>query len=343
MAELPEKHWLIDDAPGERFAALREGKWITELHLWRPPNLLAGQVVDVRILQQHLARGQGETDDGQRVLIRSDTPLIEGSTRRVHIRRAAYCEPENEKLALGQVVESDVPCRSAETVWEDRTFGRKDIPIGQWDGMNQIVDMIGGPISTRRSLKLPHPLSGELMMERTAAGLVFDVDGKGDAVSINLAAAKEIARLLRLFQVGGSTLVDFITMESKAERKRVADAFANACLMDNRFFEMTAMNGFGLIQLIRPRTGPSIIDQVHGTKRDDMSALSAAFMLMRRAIRHKGIGPRQIRAIPSVAARLLSPHFQPLLEEAAQKAGAPITIVADAGITGYGHVHVAQR
>mgnify|MGYP000632597020 CR=1 FL=1 len=77
------------------------------------------------------------------------------------------------------------------------------------------------------------------------------------ATAVNIAAAKEIARLLRLYQVGGMVMIDFIAVESKDHRQAIAAAFDEAAAADSRSFERSAVNGFGLMQVVRARPRPS--------------------------------------------------------------------------------------
>lgn len=177
-----------------------------------------------------------------------------------------------------------------------------------------------------------------LSFERTRGGLVIDVDGGGDARKTNQAAAAEIARLLRLYQVGGSVLIDFRAMTGRADRQAVTDALLDAVRDDPRPCEHTAVNGYGLMQLVRARPRPSALDVRCGVARHGTDAATLALELLAQAQRSIGAGVRTITAPPAIAHWLQVQ--QALQAEVAQRLGAALVIVAEPAMSGYGHVHV---
>jgi ribonuclease G len=327
--------WRSDDAPGERRVALVEGTAIVEIHIWRPPAVLVGQVCDGKIISQEPLGTLCETHDGQQVLLRQRAVEPLGHSVRIGITRAAYAEPGQDKLALGAVVESETPLCDCREVWSQR-FGVSGAQIN----LGPLIDVaLAGQVRLADKAKD----IGSVSWERTKAGLVFDVDGRGDTHAVNLAAAQQIVRFVRLYQVGGSVLIDFISSRNKDERLAIGTAYDAASMADTRAFERSAVNGFGLMQIVRQRTGPSLLDLISGSQRDGVSAESQALLLLRDAARSIGVGPRTL-VVPSLVATLLStPRFASLLADVAKQAGAPVLVVEDASITQYGHVHVAQR
>jgi hypothetical protein len=181
-----------------------------------------------------------------------------------------------------------------------------------------------------------------ISFQRTKAGLVFDIDGIGDAFAINMIAATEIARLLRLYQVGAMVLIDFVSMESKAQRTQIAEAFDAASLVDPRPFERTAINGYGMMQVVRARPRPSILDHLFGTRIAALSDETQAYWLLRAVAESRGFGVRSVTARPEVATLLQSERWSAWRAAAVRFAGADMVVVADEKVTGYGHVHVAQ-
>jgi ribonuclease G len=146
--------------------------------------------------------------------------------------------------------------------------------------------------------------------------------------------------LLRLFQIGGAAMIDFVGMENKAARLEIAAAFDAASRDDPRGFERTAINGYGLMQVIRAKLGPSILDTLFGTRRVSPSDETLILALLRSASRSSGAGVRQCITTPALATQLRQPLWQPLIRQAERLAGAAIEIVADADVRSYGHVHV---
>jgi hypothetical protein len=181
-----------------------------------------------------------------------------------------------------------------------------------------------------------------ISFQRTKAGLVFDIDGIGDAFAINMVAATEIARLLRLYQVGAMVLIDFVSMDSKAQRTQIAEAFDAASVADPRPFERTAINGYGMMQVVRARPRPSVLDQLFGTRIAALSDETKAYWLLRAVAQSTGFGTRTVTAQPDVATLLQSERWAAWRATAVRLAGADMVVVADEKATGYGHVHVAQ-
>lgn len=186
-----------------------------------------------------------------------------------------------------------------------------------------------------------HAISGgALSIERTRAMTVIDVDGVGDPLAINLAAARRIPALLRLFDIGGPVGVDFISVASRANRLAIDGALAEASAPLGPH-ERTAVNGFGFCQIIRPRSGPSVPEILCGTSVGRLSVESIAEALLRQAARSSGTGPRRLTAPPSVIDAIRG--WPDDMAALAARLGAPIDLVPDANANRYGHVHVDQR
>ncbi|MFN5759901.1 MAG: ribonuclease E/G, partial [Sphingomonadaceae bacterium] len=178
---------------------------------------------------------------------------------------------------------------------------------------------------------------GTLSIERTRAMTMIDVDGSLAPLALNCAAAAAIGRALRLFQITGPIGIDFVGMASKADRQAV-DAALGAALAPLGPLERTALNGFGFAQIIRPRTGPCVPEQLCGTTPGRLSVESQALALLREAARSTGIGPRTLTARPVVIDLLR--RWTDVVAEVERWTGVPLNLVSDAGVQGYGHVHV---
>jgi hypothetical protein len=169
---------------------------------------------------------------------------------------------------------------------------------------------------------------GSLSIIPTQAMTLIDVDGWLDADALALAAATAAGRAIRLFGIGGSTVIDFPTMSNRDARKKVADAVMAGV---GEGAEATAVNGFGLMQIIRPRPRRSLIELVRAdpTRR-------AAFALMRRAERSGLIGAVTITAVPAVV-QVLEAARAP--DQLAPRLGGAVTLVADPKVALWsGHV-----
>jgi ribonuclease G len=141
---------------------------------------------------------------------------------------------------------------------------------------------------------------GSLRMWPNPAMTLFDVDGGGPLEPLAIAAAGAVARAIRRHGVGGSIGIDFPTLAGKAARQAVADAL-DAALGWDTGYERTAMNGFGFLQIVRPRLRPSLPERL-ATDR----AGAEARALLRRLEREPPGSPTDHRVAPPVLARLQS-------------------------------------
>jgi Rne/Rng family ribonuclease len=113
------------------------------------------------------------------------------------------------------------------------------------------------------ALKPGVPLEGggSLIIEPTAAFTAIDVNGGGRrALEANLAATREIARQLRLRRIGGTVVVDFIDLPARAARARVLTALRDALADDPAPVQAFSMSRFGLVEISRKRSGPSLAE-----------------------------------------------------------------------------------
>jgi ribonuclease G len=323
----------FDASPGETRAVLFEGGTPVELHIFREGNAISGSVIDAKVISKQANRAFLALTNGEEAVIAPPPPEPEGATVRVEIIRAHICEPGEVKLATTRLSEAE-PSEIGVDQWRRARSEYADSVITAGADFDDHFDSARAGCCDVDS--------ATIWFERTKAGLVFDVDGSGDAFAANCAAAAEIARLLRLFQIGGAAMIDFIGMENKAARLAVAAVFDEASVADPRGFERTVVNGYGLMQVIRAKPGPSILDTLFGTRRVSLSDETLILALLRAASRSQGAGVRHCMTTPALATQLALPVWQPLIAEAARQAGAPLEIVADASVRGYGHVHVTQ-
>jgi ribonuclease G len=321
----------FDASPGENRAVLFEGGTAVELHIFREGHTLSGSICVAKIISKLAGRAFLQLASGEEVVITPPPTESEGATVCVEIFRARICEPGEVKLATARLSDAE-PAEMGVEQWRTALSERADRVISADANFDDHFDIA---LAGRSDVE-----GATIWFERTKAGLVFDVDGSGDAFAINRAAAAEIARLLRLFQIGGAAMIDFVGMENKAARLEIAAAFDAASAADPRQFERTAINGYGLMQVIRAKPGPSILDTLFGTRRVSPSDETLILALLRAASRSSGAGVRQCITTPALATQLRLPLWQPLLKQAERLAGAAIEIVANADARGYGHIHV---
>lgn len=117
-------------------------------------------------------------------------------------------------------------------------------------------------IDTLLGTRVPLSAGGSLVIERTEALTVVDVNAgeRGNALDANLEAAREIARQLRLRNVGGIVVVDFVNMKGRGEAERLLTALSAAVAGDPAQTQVYGMSKLGLVELTRARRGTALAD-----------------------------------------------------------------------------------
>ena len=114
---------------------------------------------------------------------------------------------------------------------------------------------------------VPLPSGGEIVIEETEALISIDVntgshrnsekDGKNFILAVNLEAAKEIARQIRLRNIGGLIIVDFIDMKAKKDRDSVFRKMKREVENDRAKTHLLPISNFGIMQMTRQRHSES--------------------------------------------------------------------------------------
>jgi ribonuclease E len=112
------------------------------------------------------------------------------------------------------------------------------------------------------------PSGGSLIIEHTEALTVIDVNTGKNVGSTNLEetvfhnnleAADEIARQLRLRDIGGIIVIDFIDMEIRENRRKVVDSFRSALSRDKTRTQVFDISELGLVEMTRKRIGEGLL------------------------------------------------------------------------------------
>jgi len=114
------------------------------------------------------------------------------------------------------------------------------------------------------------PSGGSLVIDRTEAMIVIDVNtgkfiGKGGSLEEtvtknNLEAAEEIARQLRLRDLGGIIVIDFIDMVLESNREQVLRRLVECLGRDRTKHQVAEVTSLGLVQMTRKRVGQGLIE-----------------------------------------------------------------------------------
>ncbi|XP_011008081.1 PREDICTED: ribonuclease E/G-like protein, chloroplastic isoform X2 [Populus euphratica] len=119
------------------------------------------------------------------------------------------------------------------------------------------------------SKRVPLSSGGSLVIEQTEALVSIDVNGghvmlrqrtsqEKAILDVNLAAAKQIARELRLRDIGGIIVVDFIDMEDESNKRLVYEAVKRAVERDRSTVKVSELSNHGLMEITRKRVRPSV-------------------------------------------------------------------------------------
>src|SRR5437867_7532833 len=127
-------------------------------------------------------------------------------------------------------------------------------------------------IESAYSRQVALPSGGAIVIDHTEALVAIDVNSAratrgGDieetALRTNLEAADEVARQLRLRDLGGLIVIDFIDMESQRNQRDVENRLRDALKFDRARVQIGKISRFGLMELSRQRLQPSLEETAH--------------------------------------------------------------------------------
>ena len=297
---LPE--WLIERGIGETRAALVEDGEIVEARVRRDGVIPAGTVLEAKLVAV-APRVTVEAAGESFLLPRGVSGVSEGRSLFVEVTREALGGAEPWKRGLARIA-SEEP-RAAPPLAEGRE-GR----IEQWNDL--LAEARGGIVSFK---------GGELRIEPTAAMTMIDVDGWLEPRQLAQVAAWSAARAIRRLDVGGSIGIDFPTLRDRQARREVDQILEDYLPKPS---ERTAINGFGFVQVVRPRPRASLIELAR-----DRAPFEARALLRRGAA--EAPGSKRLVAHPSVIA-ILEKHGD-WLDALGRQLGGNIGLRADASLT----------
>ncbi|MBK3774071.1 ribonuclease E/G [Azospirillum sp. YIM DDC1] len=117
-------------------------------------------------------------------------------------------------------------------------------------------------IDTLLGTRVPLSGGGSLVIERTEAMTVVDVNAgeRGNPLDVNLEAAAEIARQLRLRNAGGIVVVDFVNMRNRGDAERLLNALSRAVEDDPAQTQVYGLSKLGLVEMTRARRGTALAE-----------------------------------------------------------------------------------
>ncbi len=309
---MPEQ-W-IERGIGETRFVLIEGSEIVEARILRDDIIPAGTILVARLIS--VGRLAVARAGEQEYLLSKGAPgVTEGATLAIEITREALAGAEPWKRPLARVTDA-APAPAAEINGLTLPYPSPSdvLEAAGWselleEARNGVVVFAGG----------------ELRIALTPAMTLIDVDGHLPPEQLALAGAAAAARTIRRHGISGSIGIDLPTISGKAARQAVAEAI-DAILPAP--FERTAMNGFGFLQIVRPRRYANLFELAADRPAFEVRAL------LRRAARETGA--IEIVAHPTLIA-ILKPEW---LDQLAAQIGGTVSLRADAACRmAAGHAH----
>lgn len=279
----PKAAWLVEEGIAEHRAVRLEGGRIAAARVEWPGRLADGWVIEAKLASRSAgsARGTALADTGEEILVeRLPRDAREGAPLRLLVTRAALDGPGRFKRA--QARPSNSPPARPRLAERLNAQVVRCFATGEWDEL--VGEALAGEIAFT---------GGSLLLSPTAAMTTVDVDGSLPPRALAFAAIPALAQALHRFDLGGSVAIDFPTLADKADRRAVDEALEEA--LAGWPHERTAMNGFGLVQLVSRLERSSLLHRATWQR-----SATIWRRLLRRAEHLRGAGPIELAVHPSL-------------------------------------------
>jgi len=220
---------------------------------------------------------------------------------------------------------------------ERLTLHRETLPLFEHHG-------VAGDVAAALVPRVPLPDGGALTIELTAAATLIDVDSGAAArgrkaqaaiLATNLAAAREAARQIRLRNLAGPIVIDFVGMRDRRDRDRVRAALA-AALADDVDAEVLGWTRLGHLELVRKRRHAPLAELLFerapggGLVKTPMTIALEALRALAREAAVAAVRAPVLRVHPEVAAALAG-EAGAARQELEVRLGRAVEIVAEPG------------
>ena len=309
---MPE--WLVERGIGETRAALIDNGEIIEARIEVDGAVAAGSIISARLSNIGSGGRNAIARDelgAEYLLSNGAAGVTEGAALTIEVTRGAIPGTEPWKRSLARV--SDKSPQRVPSLFA-RLRGRKlALPTSR----DLLGDAGWNDVLEQARSGIVRFASGELRISPTPAMTLIDADGYLPPEDLAVIGAAEAAKAIRRLDIGGSIGIDLPTCGSKAARRKAAEAI-DAHLPQP--FERTAINGFGFVQIIRPRSRASLVELAQER------ATFEARALLRQAV-FELPGPKRLVAHPAIIAVLEAQSD--LLNALAHQVGGAISLRAE--------------
>ncbi len=310
---MPE--WLIERGIGETRAVLVEDGEMVEARIFLEGVVPAGTILKGRLtdIGRNGRNAIAVADGDEYLLPMAPAGVTQGTQLAFEVVREGIPGAEPWKRPLARATdEAPKPVPTLAGRYLTVPSPRDEIEEAGWSDLIEVA----------RSGIVPFE-GGELRVSPTPAMTLFDVDGWLPPAQLAIAGAEAAARTILRHGVAGSIGLDLPTVEGKAERIAVGERIDSIL---PKPFERTAMNGFGFLQIIRPRRHASLFELAA-----DRATFEARFLLRRAA---RETGAIRLAAHPAVIAVLEGkPDW---LEALGRQVGGAVTLRSDPSLAIFG-------
>jgi len=305
------------------------------------------------LVEEMLGDEPAGTADGTGLIVRTNA---EGVGRRELTRDLEYLrrlwaglagQLKSDREAVTCIYEDPETLRRAQAFastfvdeWTDRLEG--------FSGPGPIFDLYGVEDEISRALLRNVSLKsgGHLTIDQTEAMTTIDVNTGGyvgtrnfaDTVyKTNLEAAQALARQLRLRNLGGIVIVDFIDMSDDEHKRQVLRMLSQSLARDPARTTVSEISALGLVEMTRKRTTESLEHRLcepcphcggRGWQKSTDTVCSEIFREILRAVRQFETGRLMVLAAPPVVDKMLDEYTGPLAE-VTEKLGTSIRFQAE--------------
>ena len=235
------------------------------------------------VIVRTAAEGASEeelTHDINRLRAQWEEIQEKANSRKVLAPEMLYQEPDLMIKTVRDVFNEDFTAMivQGENAWDSIeayvTYVAPDLVsrLQQWDGADDLFDhyRINEQLAKALDRKVYLPSGGSLVIDRTEAMTVVDVNtgkftGSGGnleetVTKNNLEAAEEIVRQLRLRDIGGIIVIDFIDMVLESNRDLVLRRLIECLGRDRTKHQVAEVTSLGLVQMTRKRLGTGLLE-----------------------------------------------------------------------------------
>ncbi len=298
---MPE--WLVERGIGETRCALVENGGIVEARIELDGIVRAGAIIASRLTsigtsgRSAIARDDSGTEY---FLPQGALGVSEGGVLNIEVTRQAIPGNEPWKRPIARAANEERRDAAMPSGRELPFPSNRDLLASA--GWNDLLE--------EARCGIVRFAGGELRISPTPAMTLIDVDGYLPPRDLAVLGASEAARAIRRLDIGGSIGIDLPTSGAKSVRQDAGGAI-DASLPQP--FERTAVNGFGFVQIVRPRRRASIVELAQ-----ERAAFEARAILRRAAF--EAPGGKRIVAHPAIV-RFLEARLDWMDELAGQLGG----------------------